>query len=194
MSCNSRKFGGTGLGLFISKKMIEIMGGEISVNSIPGTGTTFSFELSLQPATSTKPSHERKKSLDINTVCGANSLSVLLVEDNLVNQKVALKMLSKLGITADVANDGFQGVDRALSHDYDIIFMDISMPGRSGLEACEIIRSTPVKKQPKIIAMTANASDADRQQCFDSGMDDFISKPIDINYLKESVRKATRLA
>jgi CheY-like chemotaxis protein len=110
-----------------------------------------------------------------------SELLVLLVEDNKINQKVACRMLASLGVkSVDVADDGFQGIEAISKKKYDLILMDLSMPGMSGLEATEHVRANrPVlyESPPLIVAMTANALSSDRQKCFDVGMDDFVSKP-----------------
>ena len=117
-------------------------------------------------------------------------LRLLLVEDNSISQQVALRMLKKLCLKADLAKDGFEGVDAALSKPYDVIFMDLSMPGMPGLEAtkkilCHFSHTPP----PYIIAMTANALSSDRELCLSSGMDDFISKPFTINDIREALER-----
>jgi CheY-like chemotaxis protein len=197
----SRKFGGTGLGLAISKQIILAMGGDIEVESIVGEGTTFTFAVRSEK----QPAQEPYVVIEAVSVINAHleqeeqdewkRLKLLLVEDNKVNQQMAVRMLKKLGLTTDVANDGFEGVDKVTQGLYDVIFMDVSMPGMSGLEATARIRCKcpeQYKKPPFIVAMTANALDSDRQLCLDSGMDDFMSKPFDLTDLKEALRHACR--
>ena len=193
-----RKFGGTGLGLAISKQIIERMQGQIEVESVVGQGTTFRFHIIAGsqvsvpepgPALPLPPADldaERQKWRD---------LKVLVVEDNMVNQKIAQRMLlGKLGVNIDLADDGFEGLQGIESTRYDLILMDVSMPGMSGLEVTEHVRMHPppgYTKPPFIVAMTANALSSDRQQCFDSGMNDFISKPFTCADLEHVLHLAT---
>ncbi|RMH59024.1 MAG: response regulator [Bacteroidetes bacterium] len=107
------------------------------------------------------------------------SLSILLVEDNLINRKVALLMLNKLGYDADVAVNGREAVEAVQRRRYDLLLMDLQMPEMNGLEATEEIRRIlPPERQPRIVAFTANALSVDRQRCLDAGMDDYLSKPV----------------
>ncbi len=108
-----------------------------------------------------------------------SSLSILLVEDNLVNRKVALLMLKKLGYDADVAVNGREAVEAVQRQRYDLLLMDLQMPEMNGLQATEEIRRIlPPERQPRIVAITANALSGDRQRCLDAGMDDYLSKPV----------------
>jgi len=110
---------------------------------------------------------------------GPRSLRLLLVEDNLVNQRIALSMLKRCGYTADVAADGVEGVNRVKAHDYDVVLMDWHMPEMNGLEATEMIRrELPPERQPWIIGLTANAMQGDREICMQAGMDDYLTKPL----------------
>lgn len=113
------------------------------------------------------------------------SLRILLAEDNLVNQKVTLLMLRKIGYKADVAMNGLEAIKSLEIKHYDVILMDIQMPEMDGLEAARSIRrSFPAERQPKIIAITAYAMDGDRERCIEAGMDDYLSKPVNIEALK----------
>ena len=114
-----------------------------------------------------------------------SDIGVLLVEDTLVNQKVGLLLLRKLGIRADLASDGQQAVNKVKQFEYDIVLMDVQMPGMDGLEATEIIRNLPSPfEQPLIYALTAGVTEGEKQRCFDIGMNGFIQKPINIEQLK----------
>lgn len=118
------------------------------------------------------------------------NLAVLLVEDNHVNQQLASRMLKKLGVVLDVASDGFEGVARVSEKTYDLILMDISMPGMSGYEATECIRRNlpaPYVRQPYIVAMTANALQSDRDKCSEATMNDFIAKPFDLSDVRRAL-------
>jgi PAS domain S-box-containing protein len=200
----SRKYGGTGLGLAISKLLVELMGGTIwveslgqiggnpspdwqSVSSTEGTnqGSTFHFTLAISVNSAI---NQPKESLDwnINKILISDDiakkfpLQILLVEDNKVNQMVANRLLSKLGYFADIANNGLEALQAIQTLTYDLILMDIQMPEMDGLTATKLIRQSPENSRLRIVAMTANAMPEDRQACLDAGMDDYVSKPINI--------------
>lgn len=118
-----------------------------------------------------------------------SSLKILLVEDNLVNQKVMILTLKKLGYQADIANHGLEAIQILPTKDYDLILMDIQMPQMDGITATKWIRENlPQEKQPFIIAVTANALDGDRISCLEAGMDDYMSKPINLSLLEEKLQ------
>ena len=157
----ARRFGGTGLGLAISKRLVEMMGGAISVVSYPGEGATFRFTLPL----------ERAAAADLRIAPDGGNielppLDILLAEDNPVNQKVALGILGRKGHRVTVANDGFQAVEAVQRQHFDVVLMDMQMPGMDGLEATRHIRALPdaVGRIP-IVAMTANALKGDDERC-----------------------------
>ncbi|WP_022952768.1 response regulator [Leucothrix mucor] len=175
-SGSNRHFGGTGLGLVIVRKLTELMNGSVTVASVPGVGSVFGTILPLTPATqadyqATLPKPEKPKAVATPTL----TADVLLVEDNKINQKVAMRLLEKGGCTLWVANDGKEAVDLAKQQTFDIILMDCQMPVMDGLTATAKIRE--FDQQIPIIALTANAQESDRQACMQSGMNDFISKP-----------------
>ncbi len=197
----SRKYGGTGLGLAISRSLVNLMGGTIWVDSLgkvggippenwtsePKTSTTqgssFYFTLVLQVVVETKvtpQATEKDSDKDVNT--HQAPIKILLAEDNLFNQKVAVMMLKRLGYIVDIANNGLEVLTMLEQQSYDLILMDMQMPEMDGVTAVKIIRQSN-KPQPWIIALTANALEEDRQICFDIGMNDFIAKPISIKQL-----------
>jgi|GEM_PF-2527824 len=169
----TRKFGGTGLGLTISRKIIELMGGELQVTSEINRGSIFSFSLTLPKKITI---NESRRNNDISTAKINDTANILLVEDDRVNQMVARKLLEKLNCQVTVANNGQEAIDSLNHGSYNIIFMDIQMPIMDGIEATRHIRKKD--KNSIIIAMTANVMKEDKQECLDAGMNDFISKPI----------------
>ncbi len=195
----TRKFGGTGLGLTISRQLVELMGGEISVVSTEGLGSTFTFALDM--AIAENQSRQQRQVLQIpaatleqnhsEETVFPDSIQVLMAEDNVVNQKVTISMLKKIGIQRiDVAEDGCKAVSMNSSQTYDLILMDCQMPQMSGYEATGIIRQQERAQQLPpipIIAMTANAMTEDREKCLAAGMDDYLSKPVKKEELKKTL-------
>ncbi len=184
----TRAHGGTGLGLAICRRLVEAMGGAITVDSTPGRGSTFRFEWLTRavdaPVPATPPPAEANPD---------RKLRILLVEDNPINQLLALEMLSKAGYQADTANDGLEAVERVRDGGYDLILMDMQMPRLDGLEATRQIRAMPGLRQPVIVAMTANAFREDQEACSEAGMNDFISKPIAYDRFVGTLRRAAGL-
>lgn len=176
----TRKFGGTGLGLAISKALVEQMDGYITVDSHKGEGTTFSVHLSL-PKSHSNPADRKPPS---RSPRATPNLRVLLAEDNVVNQQVAALMLKKLGVTVDIATDGVAAAQAVHTQAYDVVFMDLQMPNMDGLEATRCIRADVHAHQPHIIALTANAMNADKTQCLAAGMDQFLAKPMRLRDLQ----------
>jgi CheY-like chemotaxis protein len=182
---------GTGLGLPISRKFIRLMGGNIAFSSGLGKGTTFTFDITVQAI---KRPEEIKESRElakgaIAEVLTTNLTRILLAEDNAVNQKVALRMLSKLGYEADVVQNGKEVLETLRHHDYDIILMDIQMPEMDGLETTKhILEYEGDRPCPIIIAMTANAMKEDRDRYLQAGMQDHIAKPIRLEELERALK------
>jgi two-component system, sensor histidine kinase len=186
-SSTSRRFGGTGLGLVISKRLVELMNGEIGIESKEGRGSVFWFTLELDlPAFSVKalPGLVGAGGLsNADLLDASRGLHLLVADDNEMNQFVTQEMLRKCGCTCDIAVDGKQAVEMARSGRYDAVLMDCQMPEMDGLEATREIRrleaSEPGSPRLPVIALTAEASDADRALCLGAGMDGYLSKPID---------------
>lgn len=176
-SSTTRRYGGTGLGLSICQSLCRMMGGDISVRSRAGVGSTFAFSVCLntlegETATSLARVEIQEETLDFS------DKKVLLVEDNEINQELVVELLKDTGMTIDIANNGLEALEKVKLQAYDLVFMDIQMPFLDGFEVTRRIRKDIGKKELPIIAMTANASNEDRENCIQSGMDDFVSKPI----------------
>jgi len=190
----TRKYGGSGLGLAIVRQLVTLMHGSLGVDSEPGQGACFWIEIgfeipgdvSLQPARNARSSAEQLHG------------RVLLVEDNPVNRAVAQKMLEKLGLGFELAEDGQQAVDRlALAHDFDLVLMDCQMPVMNGYAATEQIRRQEQQlDQPRltVVAMTANAMEGDREKCLSAGMDDYVPKPVKLADLEQVLSRWLKAA
>jgi signal transduction histidine kinase/ActR/RegA family two-component response regulator len=185
---STRKYGGTGLGLSIVKHLVELMDGQIEVESRIGSGSTFSFTAPFQIATgaqnaasavSDKPAH-------VNTAPGAK---ILIAEDNPVNEKVARRILEKLGYSVDSVPDGSEAVRAWETGRYDLVLMDCQMPVLDGYDAAREIRRREQGRRIPIVALTAHALTGDDQKCFDAGMDGYLTKPLDRAALAACIAK-----
>jgi len=181
-----RRFGGTGLGLTISRQLVEMMGGRLDVSSKVGVGTTFGMSLSLEAAggeaLQTPPS-----AAECELPAG---LRVLLAEDNEINVMVASSMLESLGCDVDVASDGLRAIDLVARAKYDVVLMDVQMPRCDGRTATIVIREREAlagDRRVPIVALTANALNEDRQACMAAGMDGFLTKPITLDTLRAAL-------
>ncbi|MBK9294424.1 MAG: response regulator [Oligoflexia bacterium] len=187
-SSTTRKFGGTGLGLAICKRLAEMMNGDISVRSEEGKGSAFSFTIRLPIGEVVK----EEKGIDTNSIKLKRDLKILLVEDNLVNQEVSKEMLEQIGIEVKTAENGEKAVEIFKKSPFDLIFMDCQMPVMDGYEATKKIRQIEVEEarvKIPILALTANVTKEDKEKCFNSGMDDFLNKPVDFDKLKGAIFK-----
>ena len=178
----SRRYGGTGLGLVICKHLVEAMGGEIDVRSKMHDGSIFTVRV---PAVVAQPAASPEGASAPET--RRRDLRILLVEDNNVNQLLAMTMLNKMGYQGDLAVDGAEALERIKAVDYDVVLMDMQMPRMDGLTAARSIRQMPLRRQPRIVALTANAMEADREVCLAAGMNDFLAKPFKAAELQEKL-------
>jgi PAS domain S-box-containing protein len=176
----SRKYGGTGLGLIISKKILGLMGGDIWVDSAPGLGSTFSFSIELgwraaEPVLSTPAEQDDLARIQARL----QGVRVLLAEDNEINRELVVELLASQGVRAQVAADGEQALHLLEQGDFDLVLMDCQMPNMDGYEATRRIRADDRFRQLPVLALTANAMIGDREKALAAGMNDHIAKPID---------------
>jgi signal transduction histidine kinase len=197
---STRRYGGTGLGLAIASDLIRAMGGELSVRSELGAGSTFNFNILLQRNTEGRPTVSTSESAAAKTssagksespsplrTLSAEKLTILVAEDVVANQMLIRHALGRRGHTIDIANDGREAVERASNAKFDVILMDVQMPGIDGFQATAAIRALPDGAQVPIIALTAHAMPGDRERCLAAGMNDYLAKPLDVQQLVEMV-------
>jgi len=180
----TRQYSGTGLGLAISKQLTEMMHGELIVDSCVGKGSTFSFMLPLQKDVKATIEYN-----EINQNIKPLSGHILLVENEIANQKVASAMLTRLGLTVDIAGTGEEAIIKSAMFSYDIILMDLGLPDIDGIHVTWLIKARQDIEggDTPIIALTACVTEEDRNNCFDAGMCDFISKPVSLHELQKTL-------
>ena len=185
----TRKYGGTGLGLAISKSLAQLMGVDVGVQSTLGDGSTFWLEvpLGLGQLRAVPPLLPPPPPPDAGAAEKLRRAEILLVEDNPLNQEVALALLGLLGVRAELAADGAQALAMVRDRPYDLVLMDLHMPVMDGLSATQAIRQLPARDRMPILAMTASAFASDRQLCLDAGMNDYLAKPIDPEQLRQKL-------
>jgi len=193
-SSTSRRFGGVGLGLAITKRLVQMMGGSIGVESQAGQGTTFSFFVKATVDRDTEAreaAHKSKRKFVFNAdLAKAYPMRILVAEDNMVNQMLVRNILGKMGYNIQLVSNGAKVLEQLEMNVFDLIFMDIQMPEMDGVEATSrIIEKYGNENRPVIVAMTANAMSGAREEYLDSGMDDYISKPFQMQELQEALEK-----
>ncbi|MCL1123496.1 CHASE3 domain-containing protein [Shewanella surugensis] len=183
----ARKYGGTGLGLIICAQLIKQMQGDISVKSEIGKGTVITFNLPLVRSEKVIAIPRPLSNTLYSELSAKFPLTILLAEDNKINQAIAKKVFQKLGYEVGLAIDGLEAVKSVNDKTYDMIFMDMQMPNMDGVTATKMIIEQHPTDHPYIVAMTANVLPEDRQKCFDAGMQDFVGKPINVDFIIKAV-------
>jgi two-component system, sensor histidine kinase len=182
-SDTARRYGGTGLGLAISRNLVGLMGSVLEVDSKVGRGSVFSFTLKMEAAAAASRASPAPVAGSIPP------LRVLVAEDNPVNQQVAAGLLRRYGHSVEIAADGAQAVEACRDRSFDVVLMDLHMPEMDGLEATRLIRSQQARTHVPIIGLSASASEFDRRQCLESGMDDYVPKPFRAGDLLQAFRR-----
>ena len=186
----TRQYGGTGLGLAIVRQLVQLMGGEIRVESKQGEGSDFRFFVRVRSAF--RDINDKWEEQDETTFRGLSPLRILLAEDNPINQKVVAKILDRHDHQVVMVENGRQALEKLSWESFDLVLMDVQMPEMDGLEATRRIRDGVEQKIDRhipIIALTAHAMKGDREQFLAVGMDDYVSKPIDADLLLEKIHR-----
>jgi CheY-like chemotaxis protein len=188
----TRQYGGTGLGLTICARLIELMGGNIWVESELGKGSAFHFILPMQPARHAA-SAQPEGTAALSVPSGTPPLRILVAEDNLINQKIAARLLEKVGHEVTVASDGREALAAWHKQTFDLVLMDIQMPHLNGFECTAAIRAAeePGARRVPIIALTAHALNGYDRRCLEAGMDGYVSKPMRVEELLATIQRVT---